>query len=100
MANEPRLLRWETLTKRRFDAIDRERAVVMVTCSPLEVHGPHLPLGADALEGAIDEYFRNWLVEQQAAANIEERGLVSDQIPVGAAKEAEEFRNSLSVQSS
>ncbi|MCP5070751.1 MAG: creatininase family protein, partial [bacterium] len=25
--------------------------VVLVTCSPLEVHGPHLPLGADAFEG-------------------------------------------------
>lgn len=47
----PRLLRWETLSKRRFDAIDRSRAVVLLTCSPLEVHGPHLPMGADALEG-------------------------------------------------
>jgi creatinine amidohydrolase len=48
---EPTLRAWETLTKRQFDEIDRERAVVFVTCSPLEVHGPHLPLGADALEG-------------------------------------------------
>lgn len=47
----PEVLRWETITKTRFDQIDRERAVVLVTCSPLEVHGPHLPLGADALEG-------------------------------------------------
>lgn len=46
-----KLLRWETLTKRRFDELDRQRCVVVVTCSPLEVHGPHLPLGADALEG-------------------------------------------------
>jgi creatinine amidohydrolase len=50
-SSAPRLLRWETLTKRRFDALDRGRAVVLVTCSPLEVHGPHLPLGADALQG-------------------------------------------------
>ncbi len=49
--SEPRVLRWESLTKRQFDAIDKERALVLVTCSPLEVHGPHLPLGADALEG-------------------------------------------------
>jgi creatinine amidohydrolase/Fe(II)-dependent formamide hydrolase-like protein len=49
--DEPRFLRWETLTKKQFDAIDRAQAVVLVTCSPLEVHGPHLPLGADALEG-------------------------------------------------
>ena len=47
----PTWIRWETLTKRQFDTIDRANAVVFVTCSPLEVHGPHLPLGADALEG-------------------------------------------------
>jgi creatinine amidohydrolase len=49
--SEPKLLRWETLTKRQFDELDRGRCVVVVTCSPIEVHGPHLPLGADALEG-------------------------------------------------
>jgi len=48
---QPRLLRWESLSKSRFDEIDRSQAVVMLTCSPLEVHGPHLPMGADALEG-------------------------------------------------
>jgi creatinine amidohydrolase/Fe(II)-dependent formamide hydrolase-like protein len=48
---EPTLLRWETLTKERFDRLDRASCVVLVTCSPLEVHGPHLPLGADALQG-------------------------------------------------
>jgi creatinine amidohydrolase len=47
----PTLQRWETLTKKQFDEIDRTRALVLVTCSPLEVHGPHLPLGADLLEG-------------------------------------------------
>ncbi len=47
----PQLRRWETLTKKQFDEIDREQAVVLVTCSPLEVHGPHLTLGADAFEG-------------------------------------------------
>jgi creatinine amidohydrolase len=51
MLESPTWIRWETLTKKQFDAIDRERAVVFVTCSPLEVHGPHLPLGADCLEG-------------------------------------------------
>lgn len=48
---ELQLLRWEMLTKRRFDALDPARCVVLVTCSPLEVRGPHLPLGTDALEG-------------------------------------------------
>jgi creatinine amidohydrolase len=47
----PRIVRWEALTKRRFDELDRSQCVVLLTCSPMEVHGPHLPLGADALEG-------------------------------------------------
>lgn len=47
-----RSIAWESLTKKEFDAIDRERAVVLVTCSPMEVHGPHLPLGADCLQGS------------------------------------------------
>ena len=51
MSETPTWIRWETLTKRQFDTIDRKNAVVFVTCSPLEVHGPHLPLGADILEG-------------------------------------------------
>lgn len=50
-ATQPVVLRWETLTKRKFDQLDRDRCVVLVTCSPLEVHGPHLPFGADLLEG-------------------------------------------------
>lgn len=60
----PELLRWETLTKKRFDRIDRERALVLVTCSPLEVHGPHLPLGADAFQGeALAERMLRFLPE-------------------------------------
>jgi len=61
----PRLLRWETLTKRQFDEIDPEQAVVVLTCSPIEVHGPHLPLGADALEGeALAERMLRFLPER------------------------------------
>ena len=63
---EPRLLRWETLSKSRFDEIDRAKAVVLLTCSPLEVHGPHLPMGADALEGeGLAERMLRFLPEHQ-----------------------------------
>jgi creatinine amidohydrolase len=31
-----------------LDALDRARTVVLLTVSPLEQHGPHLPLGVDA----------------------------------------------------
>jgi creatinine amidohydrolase len=40
--------RLEELTMPALDALDRERAVVLLTVSPLEQHGPHLPLGVDA----------------------------------------------------
>ena len=64
----PRVLRWETLTKKQFDAIDRAEAVVLVTCSPLEVHGPHLPLGADCLEGeGLAERMLRFLPERHRA---------------------------------
>lgn len=63
--DQPRLLRWEALSKSRFDEIDRDRAVVLLTCSPLEVHGPHLPMGADALEGeGLAERMLRFLPEQ------------------------------------
>src|SRR6267378_1783126 len=31
-----------------LDALDRARTVILITVSPLEQHGPHLPLGVDA----------------------------------------------------
>ena len=40
--------RLEELTTPALDALDRERTVVLLTVSPLEQHGPHLPLGVDA----------------------------------------------------
>jgi creatinine amidohydrolase len=59
------LYRWESLTKGEFDQIDREHAVVLVTASPIEVHGPHLPLGADALEAdALGERTVRFLPER------------------------------------
>ena len=44
------LLRWEELTGRDIAALDRSRTALWVTCSPIEVHGPHLPTVTDNLE--------------------------------------------------
>jgi creatinine amidohydrolase len=43
---------WHTLTGSDFNALRGKRIVALVTCSPLEVHGPHLPVAADLREGA------------------------------------------------
>jgi creatinine amidohydrolase len=38
----------EEMSTPALDALDRARTVVMLTISPLETHGPHLPVGVDA----------------------------------------------------
>jgi creatinine amidohydrolase len=48
-----------------LDALDRARTVVVLTVSPLEVHGPHLPVGVDAIAA---RYFAETLAERLAAA--------------------------------
>jgi creatinine amidohydrolase len=40
--------RLEELSSPALDGFDRARTVVVLTVSPLEQHGPHLPLGVDA----------------------------------------------------
>ena len=40
--------RLEELSTPALDALDRTRTVVILSVSPLETHGPHLPLGVDA----------------------------------------------------
>jgi creatinine amidohydrolase len=40
--------RLEEMSTPALDALDRTRTVVVLTVSPLEAHGPHLPVGVDA----------------------------------------------------
>jgi creatinine amidohydrolase len=40
--------RLEEMSTPALDALDRKRTAVIITVSPLEEHGPHLPLGVDA----------------------------------------------------
>jgi len=40
--------RLEEMSTPALDALDRARTVMVLTVSPLEAHGPHLPVGVDA----------------------------------------------------
>jgi creatinine amidohydrolase len=42
------IYRLEEMSTPALDALDRARTAVIVTVSPLEQHGPHLPVGVDA----------------------------------------------------
>lgn len=47
----PRVRQLEKMSHQAISALDRSRTAIIATLSPLEVHGPHLPLGQDLLEG-------------------------------------------------
>ena len=40
--------RLEEMSTPALDALDRDQTVILLTVSPLEEHGPHLPVGVDA----------------------------------------------------
>jgi creatinine amidohydrolase len=46
------ILRYENLTHQDLSGLPREKTVVLLPAGPLEQHGPHLPLGTDALTAA------------------------------------------------
>jgi creatinine amidohydrolase len=45
-----RVLDWQTSSQSQLRALDPARTVAWVSCSPIEVHGPHLPTWADLRE--------------------------------------------------
>ncbi len=54
-------LRLAELTSPELDGLDRESTIPVAALSPLEVHGPHLPLGTDVL---VAEEVRERAVEK------------------------------------
>ncbi len=54
----------EELSSPALDTLPRESTVVILTASPLETHGPHLPLGVDAYTG---RYFAEAMAERLVA---------------------------------
>ncbi|HEU4368185.1 MAG TPA: creatininase family protein [Methylomirabilota bacterium] len=57
--------RLEEMSTPALDALDRARTVVVLTVSPLEEHGPHLPVGVDAFAA---RHFAEGIAERVVAA--------------------------------
>jgi len=51
--------RLEEMSTVALDALDRARTIIVLTVSPLEEHGPHLPVGVDAFD-ALPQW-TDWL---------------------------------------
>lgn len=70
----------EEMTWKEFDKLDKERSVIMVALSPIEEHGPHLPLGTDfiAANDCLLEVV-NYLEENESEFNY----IVHPPFPIG-----------------
>lgn len=75
------VLRLAELSYTRLDALDRHRTVVIFTASPLEEHGPHLPVGTDLF---ISEFFCEQLAGRILEAKPGWKVLIGPSLPFGA----------------
>jgi len=75
------ILRLAELSFPRIEALDRERTVVLFAVSPLEEHGPHLPVGTDLFHA---EYFNEALAKRLDEVKPGWTAVIGPPIPVGA----------------
>jgi creatinine amidohydrolase len=74
------VLRLEELTAPAIDTLDRSRTLVIVPVSPLEQHGPHLPVGVDYLAA---RHFAEGIGERIAARRSGWTVLLTPTLPLG-----------------
>jgi|SRR5690242_10346915 len=75
------IFRLEELSYTQVEALDRARVVVLFSVSPLEEHGPHLPVGTDLLtSGAICAKLAERILESKPGWTV----LIGPSIPIGA----------------
>ncbi len=75
------VFRLAELSYTRLRELDRERTVVIFSVSPLEEHGPHLPVGTDLFNA---EFFSERLAEKIVAERPGWTVLVGPTVPLGA----------------
>jgi creatinine amidohydrolase len=88
-------LRFEEENWRDLDELNKEETIVSLIISPLEEHGPHLPVGTDI--------FISKMVAEQVTKNLQKdlpdvQCLVLPIIPIGVAKPTVDFPGTISVQ--
>jgi len=82
---------WSELSTRDFDALDWATAVVVLPIAAIEQHGPHLPVGVDAmiLEGLVSRF--------AAGLAPPPRALFLPLLSVGVSTEHRDFPGTLSL---
>lgn len=79
--SEANILRLEEVSFTRLEALDRQRTVVIFAVSPLEEHGPHLPVGTDIFTA---EFFSAELARRIVAEKPGWTVLLGPSVPLGA----------------
>lgn len=75
------IFRLEELTYTQLEALDPTRVAVLFIVSPLEEHGPHLPVGTDLItSGAVSARLAERILEAKPGWTV----LIGPSIPVGA----------------
>jgi creatinine amidohydrolase len=75
------IFRLEELAFPQIEVLDRKRTAVIFTVSPLEEHGPHLPVGTDLITaGTICAKLAEQIIKEKPGWTV----LISPSIPIGA----------------
>jgi creatinine amidohydrolase len=93
--NEMKIIQLEELSWKQIDSLNREKTIVFIPFSPLEEHGPHLPVGTDLLTArdAAKEAIR--LVNKKKP---DVTTVLFPAIPLGYSKIASDFPGTVSTQ--
>lgn len=88
------ILKQEEITWMELDRLDRERTLILVPISPLEEHGPHLPMGTDVM-AATD-------IAEQTAGRLADKApehavVLCPAVPLGCAAITADFPGTISM---
>ena len=72
--------RLEEMSTPALDALDRSRTVIVLTLSPMETHGPHLPVGVDAFTA---RHFAEMIAERLVSARPLWSAVLAPTLPLG-----------------
>jgi len=94
--NNNKLIKLEDLNWKQIDKLDRDKTIFFQPISPLEVHGPHLPVGTDLLT-AQDAATEAVKILQQKKPEL--NYVLLPTLPVGYCKFAVDFPGTISLNS-
>jgi len=88
------ILRNENLSWRDIDSLNRDKSVFMLSLSPIEEHGPHLPCGTDFFAATDFTELAAQMLEQQ---HPDFNWIIYPPIPLGCTDMAADFPGTVSL---